>query len=316
MKLGFKIYDSAKKLPDTWDEIAAKKVFIKKDFLTFLEEVNYCNQSYHINEEERIIMVSYKLKLDLLTFSSSLKLNFNIRVVGIPLSIACEGFVCAEEKLEVLAKYLKTFPLLLVLNTDGRLPIARANTLGSYVMEIDKDFDGIFMSLKSRYRRRLRQALSKSEYLQISKLANENFQEQHYALYEQVYERSEGRLEKLKPEYFCKMAAQMYEIKGSEGELLAFFQIKQIDKEMVFLFCGVDKESNKKYDTYLNMLIYMVKLAYEKQCIRLHLGQTTGYSKSRLGAKKEIKYMHLASNIIPDAVCKKLLDMLGNKEDQ
>ena len=64
------------------------------------------------------------------------------------------------------------------------------------------------------------------------------------------------------------------------------------------------------------MLIYMVRLAYEKQCIRLHLGQTTGYSKSRLGAKKEIKYMHLASNIIPDAVCKKLLDMLGNKEDQ
>ena len=303
MKLGFKVYDSAKKLPDTWDEIAAKKVFIKRDFLNFLEEVNYCNQSYHINEEEKIIMVSYKLKLDLLTFSSSLKLDFNIRVVGIPLSIACEGFVCAEGKL-------------LVLNTDGRLPIARANTLGSYVMEIDKDFDGIFMSLKSRYRRRLRQALAKSEYLQISNLANENFQEQHYGLYEQVYERSEGRLEKLKPEYFYKMDAQMYEIKGSEGELLAFFQIKQIDKEMVFLFCGVDKESNKKYDTYLNMLIYMVKLAYEKQCIRLHLGQTTGYSKSRLGAKKEIKYMHLASNIIPDAVCKKLLDMLGNKEDQ
>ena len=32
MKSGFKVYDSAKKLPDTWDEIAAKKVFIKKDF--------------------------------------------------------------------------------------------------------------------------------------------------------------------------------------------------------------------------------------------------------------------------------------------
>ena len=107
----------------------------------------------------------------------------------------------------------------------------------------------------------------------------------------------------------------MYQIRGTDNELSAFFQIKQVEKEMVFLFYGVDKESNRKYDTYLNMLIYMVKLAYEKQCLRLHLGQTTAYSKSRLGAKKEVKYMHLASGFIPKVLCEMLLSILGNKED-
>ena len=161
MNLGFKVYDSAKNLPDIWDKIAAEKSFIKRDFLIFLEEINYCNQSYHINEEANIIIVSYKLKLDLLTFSSKLKLDFNIRVVGIPLSIACEGFVCAEDKKDALSMYLKTFPLVLVLNTDGMLPLAKAHTLASYIMELQNDFDLIFAGLKSRYRRRLRRAITK-----------------------------------------------------------------------------------------------------------------------------------------------------------
>ena len=315
MNLGFKVYDSAKNLPDIWDKIAAEKLFIKKDFLIFLENINYCNQSYHINEDANIIMVSYKLKIDLLTFKSKLKFNFNIMVVGIPLSIACEGFVCEKDKLEYLSLYLRTFPLVLVLNTDGMLPIAKAATLATYVIKLPKNFDLIFAGLKSRYRRRLRQAIIKSKYLKITELEKNNFLTKHYALYEQVYERSEGRLEKLNMEYFLKMDAKIYEIKGREDELLAFFQIKQIDKEMVFLFCGVDKESNKKYDTYLNMLIYIVKLACEKQCEKIHLGQTTEYSKSRLGAKKDKKYMHLASSIVPDAICKMLLKILGNKED-
>lgn len=315
MKPGFKVYDSAKKLPAAWDYIAQNKIFIKRDFLIFLEEVNYCNQTYHINEEENIIMVSYKLKLNLLTFSSKLKCDFNIRIAGIPLSIACEGFVCADDDLEKLAKYLKSFPLILILNTDGKLPLAKADTLGTYSIELKGDFDLFFSSLKSRYRRRLKMALAKADYLEFNKLSRQNFQKEHYALYEQVYERSEGRLEKLSIEYFRKMDAQIYEIRGKEGELSAFLQIKQIDKELVFLFCGIDKESNRKYDTYLNMLIYMAKLAYEKKCVKLHLGQTTGYSKSRLSAKKDKKYMHLASSIIPETLCKALLKLLGNKED-
>ena len=34
MNSGFKVYDSAKKLPDTWDKIAEKHIFIKKDFFS------------------------------------------------------------------------------------------------------------------------------------------------------------------------------------------------------------------------------------------------------------------------------------------
>lgn len=315
MICGFKVYDSAKKLPDCWDEIAKDNVLMKKAFLMFLEEVNYCRQSYHLDEENNIIMVSYRLKLNLFTFSTSFGPDFDIRVAGIPLSVAAPGFVCSEDGLSILAAYLESFPLILILNTDGRLPVPKAHTLGTYSMELREDFDFFFKSLKSRHRRRLKRALSKAEDLKISELPNRDFNKEHYSLYEQVYKRSEGKLEKLKIEYFQRMDAKMYQIRGMDNELSAFFQIKQVEKEMVFLFCGVDKESNRKYDTYLNMLIYMVKLAYEKQCLRLHLGQTTAYSKSRLGAKKEVKYMHLASGFIPKVLCEMLLSILGNKED-
>jgi hypothetical protein len=315
MNSSFTVYNSAKKLPYIWDKIAGDNIFIKRDFLIFLEEVNYCKQDYHINEEKNIIMVTYRLKLNLFTFSSKLKLEFNIRVLGIPLSISCAGFVCGDNNLESLSLYLKTFRLMLILNTDGKLPLPKACTLGTYTMELKGDFELFFTNLRSRHRRRLKRAIDKSNDLNITKLSKQNFQKEHYSLYEQVYERSEGRLEKLNIEYFQKMNAEIYEVRGANNELVAFFQIKQIEKELIFLFCGVDKANNRKYDTYLNMLLYIVRLAYEKQCSRLHLGQTTGYSKSRLGAKKDIRYMHLTSSFIPSAVCKMLLDMLGYKED-
>ncbi len=316
MSSGFKVYDSAKKLPDTWDKIAEKHIFIKKDFLIFLESVNYCRQNYHINEKESIIMVSYKLKLNLLTFSSRFKLNFTITIIGIPLSIACTGFVCGKDGLKILSSYLKQFPLVLILNTEGELPIPKAYTLSSYSMELKKDFYSLFNSLKSRYRRRLKIALSKLDNLKITKLYKKDFSKEHYDLYEQVYERSEGKLEKLSIEFFKNMDAEIYQIHGKNGILLAFFQIKQVDRELIFMFCGVDRENNIKYDTYLNMLIYILKLAYAGHCRRLHLGQTCGYSKSRLGAEKDEKYMHLASCIIPDFICKILLNILGKRREE
>lgn len=133
----------------------------------------------------------------------------------------------------------------------------------------------------------------------------------HFALYEQVYNRSEGKLEKLNAEYFRQMDAALYEV-SHQGKLLAFFQVKQVQDEFIFLFCGVDKEKNLIFDTYLNLLRKIIELAKDGKAKKVHLGQTTSYSKSCAGAVLKERYMHLAGWCLPKWLARK--DVTGIRD--
>ncbi len=315
MMSDFEVYTKADELPKEWDLIAGGHIFMKREFLVFLERVNYCRQKYYIAKDKGIIWMSYRLKIDIASFTRHLSLKMPIRILGLPISLSVPAYICPDEHMGFLRKYLQSFPLLLVLNTDGALSEARGKTLPAYVIEDLYDFktyfDDYLSKINSNERRRLKKALGKSDKLDIRKISREDFSLEHYKLYEQVYNRSKAKLEKLSIEYFKEMDASIYEVRAGAGTLLAFCQLKIIQDEMIFLFCGLDKESNQYYDTYINMLLFMLELACDNSCKRLHLGQTTAYSKTLIGAFKEEKSLHICGYLLPYSIRRYLAGTLG-----
>ncbi len=303
----FQHFEKASTLPAIWDILAGENAFLKAGFLDFMEAVNPCRQVYYMNPEKRIVFVTYRLKLDIFSFRSERSLCFPVRILGIPLSVSCSGFACPKEHLDYFGNILNEFHLLLVMNTMNEIPLPFARTLDTF--ELDPET----ISLSKNSRARIRKAKKRGRELKFRKIAPEDFGKEHYALYEQVYFRSEGKLEKLSLEYFRKMDANIYEV-SHQNELLAFFQVKQMKEDFLFLFCGVNKAQNLYYDTYLNLLLKIIELAKEGRAKKIHLGQTTEYSKCCVGGVKKARYLHLASRWIPNGMKKVILHTLGNKE--
>ena len=44
----YKIINSASELPQEWNELCKNNIYMSKEYLQFMEKVNYCNQSYHL----------------------------------------------------------------------------------------------------------------------------------------------------------------------------------------------------------------------------------------------------------------------------
>ncbi|MDO5096591.1 MAG: hypothetical protein Q4D65_08520 [Peptostreptococcaceae bacterium] len=305
MKTEFVIFDSAKDLPARWDECSSNP-FLKRDFLIFMEKVNPCHQRYHFHEKYQILLITYRLKLDILTFSRALSLRLPIEIAGILLSVASAGYACPSENLPILEKYLSSFALLLVLNTDGELRLAKGKTLPSFYTTVD-DFENYLSKMRSHYRYRIRKAMERGKNLVFESIHPSNFDEKLYAFYEEVYERSEGKLEKLSIDFFKKCDANLYRISNEKKELVGFFQTKAFGKELIFLFCGFAHTQNKKYDLYMNILLEILKLG--EGFDKIHLGQTTAYSKLRVGAREKALHLHIASRYLP----RKILDILAKK---
>lgn len=305
MNTKFVIFDRAKDLPTRWDE-CTDNPFLKRDFLNFMEEVNPCHQRYHFHEEYRILLITYRLKLDILTFNQALSLRLPIEIAGIPLSVASAGYACPSDNLPILEAYLSRFALLLVLNTDGELRLAKGRTLPRFYTTVD-DFEIYLSKMRSHYRYRIRKALLRGKNLVFESIHPSNFDEKLYAFYEEVYERSEGKLEKLGIAFFKQYDANLYQILNEKKEVIGFFQTKEYDGELIFLFCGFEHSQNKKYDLYLNILLEILKLGAGFK--KIHLGQTTAYSKLRVGAQEKVLYLHIASRYLP----RKILDIFAKR---
>lgn len=198
----------------------------------------------------------------------------------------------------------------LILNADEDLDFlgfAKGYTLPTCILKITWGcFNDYLFSLRSHYRYRYKKAIKKAENLCIERLKdNFDFNPKHYSLYEQVYNTSQYKLEKLTIDFFKKSSSSIIEFKLLD-EPIAFIQYTIVQKQMVFLFGGINYSLNAKYDLYLNMLLYLVRIAIENNCTLLNLGQTAEEMKCKLGAYQEKKYlyMHHSSAIINRLVSK------------
>ncbi|OEF98366.1 GNAT family N-acetyltransferase [Desulfuribacillus alkaliarsenatis] len=327
----FKVYQNANQLPEAWDEIVAgsvqiDKYFLKRQTLVSLEQLNPCGQKYHIDLERKAVFVTYQHKLDLFTFTPHLSLKVPVTIVGLPLSVAKPGYAYKElqtaemktmgmQAIVEAAKKVKGFTI--ILNADRlNTSMAQGRTLASCILENRwQSFNHYLSDMRSHYRYRVKKALEKGSAIDIRELTdNREFTIDMYRLYEDVYQRSDNKLEKQSIEFFQQFPAKIITFSVT-NKVVAFVQVVKADQELTFIFGGINYSLIETYDLYLNMILQIVRIGIELGVKRLDFGQTTEETKLKIGAKLQPKLIYAHhSNPIMNFLISKGIGALSYKD--
>lgn len=260
------------------------------ELLEVLESTNPCGQTYYQNNKN--FASTYRISISPFTFMNGSKWEIPLRIVGLPVSLASQGYWAVEKELLEILNGLKGITL--VLNSSVPLK-GSVKTLPTYVLKNTfRNMDDYLTSLRSSYRRRLRLALDRERSIEIETIDQEKFTKEHYELYLNVMKRTKFPLETLTIDFFRRYPARLTQFRDkSDGRLLAFTQTKLVDKRLVFMFCGFREEDVKKYDLYWNMLLSVLAEGFDKGAELIELGQTSAETKLKLGCISEERYMML-----------------------
>lgn len=281
-----------------------------KALLLLLETLNSCGQKYYKLQDT--IVITYLHKLNLFNFKKGFNLFLPVRIVGLPISIAISGIFGDYKLVPQILKEISG--LSLILNSDNMF-VDAGKTLSSFIFtNVFDDFDDYINSLRSSYRRRTKIALEKGKNLDIKRLENQNFNHNHYNLYKDVYDRSNNKLELLPIDFFKAFDSELFEFKNPDGDILAFIQILQRDKELLFLFCGFKEEDVKTYDIYYNILLLIIKEGIQRGVKTINYGQTSEETKSKIGCLESYKYLYIHhNNRFINAILKQLTPVFSYK---
>jgi len=297
-KNGIEVIDRVTKLPPEWDAAAGDRLFLKKQSLLVLEDVNPCGQLYHIahNKNAPSIAVTYRHKLNLLTYGAG-SLNIPVTMIGIPCSVSSSGCSMSRESRNRLLDHLRGLRgMKLMLNMDnGPLDgFVTGTTLPTCKLNIKwADFNSYLSAMRSHYRYRAGKAQDSWSEVSASTLSNESFDEELYGLYLNVLHRSQYKLETLSIDFFRKFPSEIEQFRVGDKPI-AFVQTVRSGNELIFMFGGMDYDTVSKYDTYMNVLLHLVRRGIEEGCSSIDMGQTTEEMKAKLGCYIEGRSLHAA----------------------
>jgi hypothetical protein len=306
-------------LPNAWDLIATDNIFLKKSFLSHLQEVNPCQQSYSYLEDNgslKAIYVDYRLKLDIFTYSF-MHLKMPIRIMGIPCSVSRPGFVILSGfESQVMSHFHAKKGAKLILNSDVELPERSGVTLPTCKLSIKySNLNDFLQAMRSPYRYRLNKAAKKWAGVTVECLPMQKFDHELYELYEQVQQKSDAKLEKLSLDFFSRLPLPAKLLKASfQGKLLGFVVVIENQQELFFLFTGFDYSLQVEFDIYLNLLLEIVKYGAEGGFKVIDLGQTAEETKMKLGARLFPKSMYLShSNPLLQTLANNFINIFSYK---
>lgn len=292
----FVVFNNADGLPSAWDDMTEDNMFLRSNELIRLEILNPCSQTYHLDIENSISFVCYKLNLDLFTYSDKISFKVQVNIIGIPMSVSkCGYHAIGTEALKRFSLYIKSLKgLYIVLNSSDQLDLSQGETLPECITSVNwRSMEEYFSILRSNYRYRLKKAVSKFSHVEIEELSNNcSFNKDMYNLYEEVYTNSKSKLEKLDIKFFKYYPSKIFKF-NLDKQVVAFIQIVENGDELIFLFGGFDHKFNKKYDLYINMLLKIIDYGTEKQFKYINFGQTSEDTKLKLGSKLNLKYMYV-----------------------
>ena len=308
-------------LPDKWDTTAKDRFFLRRNSLRFLEETNPCGQRYHLAGEPGScsIAVTYKHRLNLLTFGSG-ALSMPMTVVGIPCSVSSSGCCFAPPTKEALVRHLHGIKgTKLVLNTSdlSMSGFRRGSTLPTCLLENRWDnFSTYLSAMRSPYRYRIKKAQARWASVEESVVKPEAFDENLHQLYRHVFNHSHYKLERLDLGFFRKFPADIAQFTVG-GKPIAFVQTVFVGNQLVFMFAGIDYSVCKQYDTYLNILLYIVKKGIDSGCSFIDMGQTAEEIKCKLGCRQTAKHLHVAhSGKVGHLILQSLAGMLSYRQQE
>ena len=308
-----KVFTKAADLPNAWDDIFIENKYMLKNQLLILEKCNPCSQSY-VLINDRSAFVIYKLKLNIFSYSK-LNLAIPVYIIGVPCSISKQGYMLEHRDLEEFENYIKKQKKsCIILNSDDRFLSAfliKGETLPTCKLNIFwNSFEDFILSLRSHYRYRLKKALNKAKSITMKKLEDNNmFDEKMYSLYEQVYEKSQYKLEKLGIDFF-KLLPSSIHVFYLLDKPAAFVQLADNNGELCFVFGGMDYDLNHKYDLYMNMLAFILKYGIENNYPAIDMGQTAEDTKMKFGCYQQKKYMYIYH---PNFIVRFLIKLFSEK---
>jgi predicted N-acyltransferase len=164
-------------------------------------------------------------------------------------------------------------------------------------------FGAYLAAMRAGYRRQALATLRRREAAHLTVRTVDDFGEwcpRLFALYEQVMERAEFRLERLNLEFFRRLnrdlpgesAALLLE---SDGALVAAAVVLKGGGGFTFLLAGLDYERHRSCQAYPNLVLGVVAEAIRSGARRLELGQTSYALKGRLGGSLVPRTLYLRS---------------------
>jgi len=208
-----------------------------------------------------------------------------------------------------------------------------AYSLPTTFLELKYDsFESYLISMRANYRRQIKNSLKKIN--QTTPIIN-HFSKNNptfktyiskdfnaklfYQMYLSVMDRAKVKLELLNEIFFENFFQKMHKeliilTLEYKNEVLAVYVLAKGQDELIFIWTG--KHTDKDiYDSYTNLMIAMVKLAYELGFKRINVGQTSYYPKQRVGAiPKELFIFFKAYNPFKNFILRVLKNTIFPKE--
>ena len=295
----FRIIPTATELPDEWNKIA-ENYFQQTPFLIHAEKYNPCKQRYYLSfENDKLLAAAivYTLQLDLLTYLR-IKSPIKMHIIGIPCSVSSPGIFGDRLSVEQLKTHIYSVEkgFLLALNLKEKPSntyFASGKTLPTLVLENHfSGWNNYIDSLRAPYRRRLKQLSSTNANLHFEEKIGADFTEEMYQQYLNVYQKSKDKLEKLSFDFFKYLPIDFKLTTCSMNKKTVGWNIALSDNKTYYFFLGgIDYPQNEVHQTYLRLMVRLVKKGIENQSAAIDLGQTAEVPKMRMGGTPVPRYM-------------------------
>ena len=287
-------------LPAEWDDVVGDNLYLRRDFLAFMQGCEDCSQHYHLVRDadgrlDTVYMTYVRRHYNLAMFTGR-RYEVTMTFVYVPLSVTRPGIAwgsCRDEALEAI-RGIKGYTLMLNLPPGDYPGFATGLTCPKCILTLEwPTFDAYLSSLRSHYRHRYTKALRQSAGLTLRFLDdNAEFDETLYALYGQVYDHSALKIEKLPQSFFQGPYFRILVAEDDQGPV-GFVQFLPNGDELIFEFVGFDYATNRTYDTYQRLMLEIVRYGIEHGFRTIDLGQTADDTKLKLGSRYEMLYAAL-----------------------
>lgn len=314
-------YDKAVMLPDEWDNLTADNLYMKREFLSFMERVNPCDQKYYVVTDETgnlrtIFMTFIKTDYNMLMFTN-ISISIRITMIYVPLSVTRPGIIYDEYIGEALnfIRSIKGYKIMLNIGDEQFAGFAKGLTCPKCILNLRWDsFNGYMSDLRSGYRYRYKKAFEHSDSLRMRWIDNKmEFTDEMYQTYLQVYNHSKLRIEKLSKEFFMGDFFKIF-VFEDDSSVKGFIQLLENGTELIFEFVGIDYKANEKYDTYHRMLLEIINYGISNGFKTIDFGQTADDTKLKLGCEYIYLWAYIHhSNPIINKICMIAADKIQYK---
>jgi hypothetical protein len=221
-----------------------------------------------------------------------------MHIVGIPCSVSSQGIFGNQLVKEELKNHIYKVEkgLILILNLkEKNLDTSRISlkTLPTVVMSNQyADWQNYITSFRTGYRRRLKLINQPNSEIRFEKLLCSEFTETMYQQYLEVFNRSNGKLEKLNADFFKNLSSDFNLTVCYKNKIVIGWNIALFDHDKYYFFLGgIDYNNNKSCHTYLRLLSEIIKDGIDHRSDYIELGQTAEIAKMRMGGKPIPLYM-------------------------